>query len=377
MTTPASDADIRRTAELRLVASDICWAWGIGRDVAAQVIFSPIPLLCVIPYISLIIYESQKYLVGWDPTLARALALQYADFIEQSRHRIKLFDDTHLGMGGVTDYFSEDLMAAHRAKFIQSVRLPLAALWKADLGLFTYGTRQIATTHVVHFHLGTSPDMLKNGSEGVTKGIGEDMGKYLATLSRSLKPPFSQMNWGADSFLAKIDSSQLAHKDVRSSKYYTSRFGGRLPVGVAALDAFRSSLNTVNALLSVHENPEMAEALFKIRFVTLYHVLKGLQQLRSVHSQVLDREAEQRLIAIERHATTLMLFTDNARWCRNTLIHYGLNNSVHTSDLDLQAPLAGLADRYFPSLGFTKLATEVQEHAVLVGEFLDEWGEHG
>ncbi len=179
------------------------------------------------PYLSLIIYESQKFLVGCDPTLAQSLALQYAGVIEQSRHRIKLFDDTHLGMEGVADYFSDDLMAAHRARFIQSVRLPLAALWKADLGLFTYGSRQIATTHVVHFNLGTSPDMLKRGSESVTKGVGEDIGKYLAVVASALKIQLPQMDWDADSFLGHIESSKLAHKDVRSSKYYRSRFDGR------------------------------------------------------------------------------------------------------------------------------------------------------
>jgi hypothetical protein len=378
MTTSPSDADLRRSAELRLVASDIRWSWGIARDAAAQIISSPIPLLCVMPYLSLIVYESQKYLVEWEPTLAQTLALQYADVIEQSRHRIKLFDDTHLGMEGVAESFSEDLMAAHRAMFIQRVRLPLAALWKADLGLFTYGGRQIATTHVVHFNLGTSPDMLRRSHENVTKGVGEDMGKYLAVLSDALKPLFPQLNWDVESFLGQIDSSRLTHKDVRSSKYYTSHFGEQLPVGiVAALDAFRCALNTIDALISTDTSPGAAEAIFKIRFVTLYHVLKGLQQLHSVHSQVLDQEADQRLIDIEQHATTLMLQTDKARWCRNTLIHYGLSNSVPTVDIDPQKPLAGLAVFYFPGVGFSKLATEVQEHAELVARSLDDWAGQG
>ena len=180
MSLSASDADLRRAAaELRLVASDIRWAWGIARDAAAQVIASPIPLLCVMPYLSLIIYESQRFLVGCDPTLAHTLALQYAEVIEQSRHRIKLFDDTHLGMEGVAEYFSEDLMAAHRARFIQSVRLPLASKWKSDLGLYRYDGRQVATTHVVHFNLATSPDMLRRENEGESKGVGEDMGGTL------------------------------------------------------------------------------------------------------------------------------------------------------------------------------------------------------
>ncbi len=374
----ASDAELRRAAELRLVASDIRWSWGIARDVAAQVISSPIPLLCLMPYLSLIIYESQRYLVGWEPTLAQTLALQHAHVIEQSRHRIKLFDDTQLGMEGVAKYFSEDLMAAHRAKFIQSVRLPLAALWKADLGLYAYGNRQIATTHVVHFNLGTSPDMLRRGNENVTKGVGEDMGKYLAVLSGSLKLTFPQLNWDAKSLLSQIDSGQLAHKDVRSSKYYPSHFGGNLPIGIgAALDAFRCALNTIDVLISADMSPEAAEAVFKIRFVTLYHVLKGVQQLHSVHSHALDQEADQRLIDIEQHATTSMLLTDNARWCRNTLIHYGINRSVPTGDLDLLKPLAGLAEFYFPGVGFTKLATDVENHAELVARSLDEWGAQG
>ena len=182
------------------------------------------------------------------------------------------------------------------------------------------------------------------------------------------------MNWDADSFLGQIESNKLAYKDVRSNKYYTSRFGGRLPGGiVAALDAFRCALNTIDVLISADTAPEAAETICKLRFVTLSHVLKGLQQLHFIHSQAFDQDPDQRLIDIEQHPTTSMLLRDNARWCRNTMVHYRLSNSVPTSALDLQKPLARLADFYFPGVGFTSLARLVQEHAKRVAESLDEW----
>lgn len=172
-------------------------------------------------YLSLIIYESQKLLVRCDPTLVQTLALTHANIIEQARHRIKLFDDTHLGMEGVT--------------------------------------------------------------------------------------------------------------------------------------------------------PDSVEALFKIRFVTLYHVLKGLKQLRTAHLSSLDWNANQRLVEIEQDRTTTTLLTDNGRRYRNTLVHYGLNNNVPTGVLDLERPLAGLTEFYFPRRGFSNLAIEVKRHAERVSKSLDDW----
>jgi len=377
VTQSASDSALRQAVELRLIATDLRWCWGIARDSAAQIISSPFPLLCVLPYLSLIIVESQTYLIRVDPTLAQNLTLQYADVIEQSRHRMKLFDDTHLGMEGVADYFSDELMAAHRTKFIESVRLPFAAQWKGDLGLSTYDDRQIATTHVIHFNLGTPPDMIIRKKPMEPKGMGVDMGGYLATLTSVFKSQLPQMDWDAGSFLARIDPGKLEQKDVRSTKYYRSLFGGRLPIGIlAALDTFRSALNTIDVLMAADASPDSAEALFKIRFVTLYHALRGLQQLQSAHSRVLDSGAERRLSGLQLHSTTSMLQSDNARWFRNTLVHYKLATQCPTTALDFGTPLSGLVDFYFPGVEFTQLANQIQEHAERVARSLDEWAAH-
>jgi hypothetical protein len=80
-----------------------------------------------------------------EPLVAQSLELQYGEVIEQSRHRVKLFDDSHLGMQGVVDYFAGALVPAHKKKFVDQVRLPLAKYWKTDLGLFTYHGEQIGT----------------------------------------------------------------------------------------------------------------------------------------------------------------------------------------------------------------------------------------
>jgi len=369
------DATARRRAEFRLIASDIRWSWAVARDAAAQVIQSPMPLLCVIPLLSLIIYESQRYLIEAQPALAQSLELQYSSTIEQSRHRTKLFDDTHLGMDGVAEYFSEDLMAAHRTKFIESVRyIPLASLWKSDLGLTGYRNRQIATTFVIHFNLGTSPDMITRDNPAEPQGMGVDMGGYLAALAPAFENQFPDLDWTPGSFLARINADQLTQGDVRSSKYFGSLFGGKLPVGIlAALDAFRCALNTIAVLISADMSMDSAPTIFKFRFITLYHVLTGLQQLRSVHSQVLDAEADRKLTELENHPTTLLLRSDNARWFRNTLIHYGLSSQCPTTALNPGGPLSGLADFYFPTRGFKPLATQIQEHVDLVAELLDDW----
>jgi hypothetical protein len=371
---PPSDADLRGAAELTLIASDIRWAWCFANDYVAHPDSSPHPLLCTLSYLSLIIFESHSYFSRADPTLGKSLALQYSTVIQQSRHRIKMFDDNKRGMEGISKYFSDGLIAAHHDKFIGSVQTSLPESWRTDLGLTTYDGRQVATTHVVHFNMGTPPNMLTNQITNLPKDIGEDMGRYLATVTALLKTAVPQLSWDMASFLSLIDASKLAVRDVRSSEYYGSRFGGQLPIGLlAGLDTFRCTLNSINLLISADTSANAAETQLKIRFVTLYHVLNGLQELRAAHSKSLNAAAIKRLQQLEQHPTSILLRQPSLKPLRNTLIHYGLDTRLPSTAIDLSKPMAGLVDYYLPNIGFTDLATKLREHTERVASSLNAW----
>jgi hypothetical protein len=325
-------------------------------------------------YLSLIVYETQGYLVNLEPALAEALTLQFSDLIGLSRNRIKLFDDNRLEMDGVASYFSRGLIPAHRAKFVESVRLPLASVWKTDLGLVDWAGKRIATTHSVHFNMGTPPEMLNDQSGVMPTGIGEDLGRYLAGLSGAFRDLMPQLDWEGSSFLKLFDPSVVTVTDVRSAHYYQSLFGRRLPIGtIAALDAFRCSLRTIDVLLSADTSTEAQGTLFKIRFVTLYHVLSGLSQLRSAHASELDGDDIDLLARIEQHPTSVILRSRQAGWLRNTLVHYGLSKQYPTSAIGLWLPLAGMVDFYFVQVGFVDLAAALEEHVDRVAGWLDDW----
>ncbi len=175
-----------------------------------------------------------------------------------------------------------------------------------------------------------------------------------------------------------IDPGKLAQRDVRSKQYYRAIFGGQLPIGIlAALDAFRSALATLGLLISADESPEATETQFKIRFVTLYHVLSGLEQLRIKYAATLDKVAGNRLLAIEQHPTSVLLRQPASKPFRNTLIHYGLDSRCPTAAIDSGKPLAGLPDHYFPRIGFTRLDTQLREHIEWVADSLNQWAGKG
>jgi hypothetical protein len=371
-----TDTAIRRRAELRLLATDVCWAWRIASDIVCEnnEAFA-IPTLCVMPHLSLVIHESQNYLGVHIPSLAQALALNYGDVVEQARHRLKLFDDTRLGLQGVAEYFSEGLVPAHRRTFVDPVRLPLAACWKADLGVFSYDRYQIGTTHTLHFNLGTDPDFLRGPQQRVqTLGRGEAMGRYLARLAEGAQPLYPQLDWEAPSFIRALDCTTLRSRDTRAVQYYKTLFGGRLPLGVlAALDTVRAWLRVLTVLTSGDSSAGAEETLLKLRFVTLYHVLSGLNEVGATYASILDPTIVNVLTDIGQHPTTDLLTSQSSRRLRNTLVHYGLDSRCPTTAINPDLPVAGLVEFYFPAAGFTGLAATLQSHCEYVAGQLDNW----
>ena len=321
-------AELRRSAELRLVAADLGFGRRFIEDAVTRADQGVIPIFCMVSYLSLIAYESFSYLTKADPSAARALALEYGSVVAQSRHRIKLFDDSHLGMYGVSQYFGETLTNAHQRRFLGNTWLPLARRWETDIGLYFYGGRLISTTHVAHFNLGTAPGMLDEDPGELLHGIGADMGRYFGGLAREL-------DWRGQSFLTFIEPNNLRSRDVRSWDYYGHAFGGGLSVGLAAaLTAFRCSMNTLDALLSLDNSKESEETSFKLRLVTLYHVLAGLRELRNSPEAELTDNSRGLLIDIDSDPASALFLRPSTKLLRNTLVHYGLDSRLPTVSLD-------------------------------------------
>jgi hypothetical protein len=359
------DARSRRAAELRLIATDIYWAWRFGWDASRVGTTIGIPALCLMSPLSLIVYEARRYLAKIDPFLP----LRYSDFIEQARHRIKLFDDNQRGIEGVIGYAAV-VIAAHRSHFVALTGDSLAD----DLGLYEYHGRLICTSHVAQFNIGTPPDVIGTGDRRETShGIGVEIGQYIRSLGDPIKEVFQNWDWDGRSFLETYDESEVDFIDVVADNYYGARSGSGLPASVVlALDICRCNLNTIEVLLSPDPSPLALEFLFKIRFVTLHHILNGLAQLRADQAHNLTPAQLDLLRGLEEHPTTQLLRSRSGRWLRNALVHYQIANQVPTSALDYTSPIAGLVDFYL-SRDFSVVAAEVQSHAERVAEALDRW----
>jgi hypothetical protein len=359
------DAASRQAAELRLIATDIHWAWRFGWDAVGVGAAIAIPALCLTSPLSLIVYEARRYLAKVDPLLP----LRYSVFIEQARHRIKLFDDNQRGMEGIINYAGV-VITAHRSHFVALTGDSSAD----DLGLYEYRGRLICTSHVAQFNIGTQPDTIGTEDRSETsRGIGVELGQYIRSLGDPIKAMFQDWDWDGRSFLGTYDEREVDLIDVVANNYYGARSAAGLSVGaILALDICRCNLNTIEVLLSADPSPWSLEFLFKIRFITLHHILNGLTQLRADQEQNLTQGQLDLLRKLEEHPTTQLLSSQPGRSLRNALVHYRIAYQVPTSVLDYTRPLAGLVDFYL-SQDFSVVAAEIQAHAERVAEALDGW----
>jgi hypothetical protein len=363
-----SDDDLRRIAGLLLLVADIRWAWRIANDSIKLGSSAVTPLHCLVSNISLVIHESHRHLIEVDPSLASVLAFEHANIIEKSRHRIKLFDDTSLGIDGVSKHLSDDILKAHDRRFLP------ARLWKGDLSISMYDDNEIGTSHVRLFNMGTSPRVLWPGGGRLLRDTWREIGGYLAALVAAFRDQLPDWNWDHGSFLDAFVPERLNDKDITRRAYYRSLYGGRLPLGIrASLDVFRCNLNIVNSLLALDSTPETEGVLFKYRLVVLYHVLRGLSDLQRSYSDDLDEDEKTRLADLAAHPTSVLLEKQESRWLRNVLVHYGVGNRIPAASLKFDQPLVGLVDFYHPALGFSGMTSLLDDHAIRVAKSLEQW----
>ena len=232
-----------------------------------------------------------------------------------------------------------------------------------SLGLTTYGGRLLYTTHVAHYLMGADLDLYSRGPD-LGRNFGEDLGKYFFTLTQS-------MDWGGQTFVERLDASILSTHNVKTWEYYPASFGGGVDDGAAAsLSLFRSVANITDGLFGLDEASATA---FKLKYVSLYHVLRSLRELRSSsHVRRLEQSALDALDEITTDATAVQMLDPATIPFRNTIVHYGLDTRIQTVSLDEAEPLAGLAGVFFPGDDFASLSTKVSAKAHSVAAALDK-----
>ena len=360
-------ASLKHEIANRLIESDLMFSRRFLESVLTDRENAVIPIFCMNNYLSLFICESHRTLKVIDPQRAALLAYNYEAVIEKARNSVKLFDGSKVGHAGVLSEFT-GIIANNRGRFLNNTWFPPARVLETDLGEWRYRGRLVSTTQVACFFMGISsiavsdvPNIGQNYS-----AIARSQAEYIDQATRSL-------SWHGPSFMAAMSFSELKSRDRRSERYFKRLFDVALSDELtASLSTFQCSLNFLDVMVAADQNAASAETIFKLRFISLYHVLSSLTELKAKYGSKLNSASLGFLDAILRHQMSTTIKHADGRGFRNTLVHYTPEERV-VAQLSLRASYYGLVEAYYPAYDFPTFSREVGEHTTRVAALLDEW----
>ncbi|MFD5916043.1 hypothetical protein ACFVYP_28960 [Kitasatospora sp. NPDC058201] len=330
----------------------------------------PIVALCMVPYISLCVYESQKKLGIVMPDASSQLSATADSIVARSRHSLKLFEDSGRGgMSGLLSHFRDVIFPAHFSQFRGKYALSPARIFGQDLGVSYFDGNLISTTCSSTLFLGMDLETaLKQGVE--IRDLYEEYGSYLAGLGASLDS-------GPASYAIYLKSESFSSRDDRISKFYRGGFNGDENLALnAALTVFQGLLNFVDQVVCRELDPlDLEYTPFKIRYVTLYHVLTSLRLLRNDPSYSLSGRSMRVLNGILSTTEARTILSESGRPFRNSLVHYDLDTRARVSEIDFGDPLFGLVHACFQLHNFRSFSALVDRCIKTTVGRLNEWAE--
>ncbi|MFF4857821.1 hypothetical protein ACFY2N_23285 [Streptomyces rubiginosohelvolus] len=359
-------ADSGNHIALAMIVQDAMFLRRFANSITAAKEQAIVPIFCMHNYICLIIHESYRALRHVAPDLADVLAYECVPAIERARHSVKLFDDKNKGLADVSADFRR-IIDEHRQEFLNNTWLPLARPLERDLVLWRYRGRLVSTSHTASFFFALPPRSFKDrdvlGPE--VQAIAVEQGRYIAAATNGLP-------WEGKSFLDTFQKADLTEGEIRAKKYYRRSFDPALPEEVkASLTAMVCALNTVGVLLADDTRQDSAITLWKLRYVTLHHVLSSLRKLDEQYGAEL-RPPDQALLKEILNAPTSSLVMQAHGGFRNTLVHYRPERRVR-KHLSLHAPLYGLLDAYFPAAEARSLRDGLVLYTAHVADRMEAW----
>ena len=363
----SASASLKHDIANRLIESDLMFSRRFLGSLLADQRNAVIPVFCMNNYLSLFIFESHRTLKVIDPQRAALLAYNYEAVIEKARHSVKLFDGSKVGHAGVLGDFAA-IIAASRERFLNNTWFPPARVLETDLGEWRYRGRLVSTTQVASFFMGM-PTMAVTD----LPVIGPKLSALAETQARYVDQVADSLPWQGSSFMDDMSFGELNNRDRRSERYFRRLFDPALSDELtASLSAFQCSLNVLDVMLSTDQSAASAETVFKLRFITLYHVISSLTELRAEYGSKLGSASLGFLDAILSHQASVTIMHADGRGFRNTLVHYTPEEQVVTQ-LSLTLPYYGLVEAYYPVYDFPTLSQELSEHTTRVSALLDEW----
>ncbi|MEU2007202.1 hypothetical protein ACH47B_38665 [Rhodococcus sp. NPDC019627] len=364
MTAATRDALIRDA-----INADAVFAARFIRSLREARSVAPTALFCMFAYLSLFAYESHARLKKLDPSAISDLTFTAGatDLIARSRHSLKLFEDTRRGVLGQLKFFADEVAPAHHRAFIKPVRLPLASLWKADVGLTFHNGNLINSTFATTFALGYPPARLFLDGTGETLNkIAQEYGAYFGSIVTVPHP-------GARSFASAMDPSDLDSRDVRSATWFRHGFNGNATPAInMLLSTFHGLANTCNQLLGLDTTNASRPTIFKLRYLTVYQILRSLTILTNEHANCLTDRSRTHIDKLMTDPEAIRLIDPARKPLRNTLMHYGPDTRIDLSQLALNRPLYGLIEEVF-QLSFDEMEQRLAKLTSRVADELNQW----
>jgi hypothetical protein len=331
----------------------------------------------LIPYLSLVTVESYNYIEKKFPDYAKEISFEYKKIISSSRMRVKFFDDTANKVSGsfeLLDWISE----LHEDWFINSHKGYLSSLKKylqPDLGIFTYNGHIIGSTHTGLFFTGLGKENLSENGEDreeifrdLLYSVAQELGGYLAQLSTGAEFISVKTN----KFQYTIQDDKLGYKDIKSVDFFPSVFNRCDTTSINfSLLLFLSTINFTRHILSrlMNYSPEI---LFKIKFITLYHLVSSLEKLKNYcyPKNLLTESSKQYFESIIKNTDLKRIRSQTE--LRNILVHYQ-PIKIPNSLLSPSFNLTNLVEHFFSGESFEEIDKKVDDQIIRISDILEQW----
>ena len=371
-------------ASRQLIRSDLKYSMALMRTYVSRVEHDESIvwlLLSSIQHLSLVAYETNRFLTGLDASGAESPSWAHHLTIAASRHSTKLFNDTKKSHADLLTAFVE-AAATDRTWYAENNKAPWLFRTGSPLGWLINDTsvvhhdgRLLCTSHSINFHAKLNPAVAPQDAFDRAR----ELAAYLAALAdteqrASARNPI----FGAAESTARLGAawrpSALSIKDARYQRLYRAMFpAAPVPTGIA-LAVIRTDLTGLQLLRELAlADIEIGPATFKLRYVGLWQILETLRAISSPDSPVeLTSAMRADLGTLLSEPTIAALQTPASRRLRNVLTHYGLGQT-EPELLDWDDSLLGLPELHLDGIGWVDLDQRLDQQILRVVGLIDSW----
>lgn len=317
-----------REVEVNLLAADILFFFDLVKNPYLEPIRGN-AVMSLMPFLSSFALDSSEYLKNKGIAGDKFLK-PHEKLLLTSRLRLKPLEVRNKPFNEVLDEI-DYLVEIGKYWFIGNCPLPLRMLRKllqSDVGVQFIGKEVFCTTHVSSLNLGVTQEVIEKRSldlSNISKFVldtSTDIGRYTVSLSELIGVPLD-MN---------TEYPQTEVPVLRCNNYFSRKLYPQFSAAVSErhavcvlLTAVISQVNFARLLLP-YVTVDNGLALFKMRFLSLYHAILTLDKLMRAQSQrkVLQATAVQQVK--KALSSSAVRSIRKYRLLRNALIHYGLQD---------------------------------------------------